>query len=65
MPIYEYRCRVCDEITTELRISAKRNKPSICRKCGGLAVRRLERPARFQRSPGWQARMGGEVPGPL
>jgi putative FmdB family regulatory protein len=65
MPIYEYRCRECNEITTELRVAARRNKSSICKQCGGLAIRRLERPARFRRSPGWHARMGDKVPGPL
>ena len=63
MPVYEYKCEVCGEVRREIRPAENRREPSTCA-CGGAAALIPSRPARFQRGPGWKARMGGvSMPG--
>lgn len=37
MPIYEYKCPGCGEVTSELRSMSQREKPLACPHCGGAA----------------------------
>ena len=37
MPIYEYKCKKCGEVTAELRLMSKREEPLECPACGGEA----------------------------
>lgn len=37
MPIYEYKCKKCGEVTSELRLMAQREEPLECPACGGEA----------------------------
>lgn len=37
MPLYEYRCRDCARILTELRKASEREEPVQCPDCGGEA----------------------------
>lgn len=63
MPVYEYRCGVCGAVHREVKPVQRRREPSTCA-CGGEAALILSRPARFQRGPGWKARMdGASMPG--
>jgi len=35
MPLYEFKCEVCNRITTDLRDVEERNDTGICKACGG------------------------------
>jgi len=37
MPIYEYKCKKCGEVTSELRLMSQREDPLECPACGGEA----------------------------
>jgi putative FmdB family regulatory protein len=37
MPLYEYKCRQCGKILTELRKASEREEPLQCPHCGGEA----------------------------
>lgn len=37
MPLYEYRCRDCGKILTELRRASEREEPLQCPHCDGTA----------------------------
>lgn len=37
MPIYEYKCKDCGQIVSELRRMAEREAPLACPQCGGEA----------------------------
>lgn len=38
MPMYDYKCKSCEVITTEMRRIAARNDASTCESCGGSEV---------------------------
>jgi len=64
MPIYEYECPHCGAYIEKLRPIEDRLAPVLCPHCGDVAQFRLSRPGRFQRGPGWHARMDGtKIPG--
>ena len=37
MPIYEYKCPKCGEVTSELRSMSEREDPLECPRCGAAA----------------------------
>lgn len=37
MPIYEYKCTKCGEVTAELRSMSERESPLACPRCGAPA----------------------------
>jgi len=37
MPLYDYKCEKCGEITTEVRSSELLKEDAKCEKCGGIA----------------------------
>ncbi|MHC4463343.1 MAG: FmdB family zinc ribbon protein [Planctomycetota bacterium] len=39
MPIYEYKCNVCDHKFGEIKSVKKYRLPSLCPKCGGVSER--------------------------
>ena len=45
MPIYEYRCRSCSEISTSLRKVSESKDPIRCENCAGQAQRIVSRPS--------------------
>lgn len=56
MPIYEYRCKVCDE-TSEYLVGMGKDEDITCRKCGSTDMERVLSVASFvgvtgERSPG-------------
>ena len=36
MPLYDYLCRECDVLTSEMRSMAERDNPPVCEVCGSL-----------------------------
>ena len=45
MPLYEYRCSICQAVTTALRSAEECSASVACEACGGEAVRILSRPS--------------------
>ena len=45
MPIYEYRCAACGEVSAALRKIAQAKDPISCESCGGKAERIVSRPS--------------------
>jgi putative FmdB family regulatory protein len=37
MPLYEYKCKNCGAVSSELRLMSRRNDPLECTECGGEA----------------------------
>lgn len=62
MPIYQYLCVKCGEVTDKVRSIANRDVPIQC-VCGGEALPIVTKPGRFQRSPGWASRVDTPMPG--
>ncbi len=54
MPIYEYRCRVCDT-RFELLRSFSDTSPVTCPKCGGEVKRLISRNSFILKGSGWYA----------
>jgi len=54
MPIYEYRCRVCDN-RFELLRSFSDTSPVTCPKCGGEVKRLISRNSFILKGSGWYA----------
>ncbi len=54
MPIYEYRCRVCDN-RFELLRSFSDTTPVTCPKCGGEVKKLISRNSFILRGSGWYA----------
>jgi len=44
MPIYEYKCAVCEHITSDFRNVDERNHPAICENCGCVAKKIISAP---------------------
>lgn len=44
MPIYEYRCKQCGELTTQFRRIAESSAPASCEFCGETAERIISAP---------------------
>ena len=51
MPIYEYKCSTCAEVSEEFRNIADRNAPACCRVCGAAAHRILSSFGVLHKSP--------------
>ena len=45
MPLYEYRCKTCNALTTALRSVAESEVPVPCESCGAEARRIVSRPS--------------------
>ncbi len=52
MPVYDYRCKDCNEVTSVLTYSWKTGSEPACRKCGGGELDRLISGFAFHRSWG-------------
>ena len=52
MPLYEYRCRQCENVFDRLERSSER-KDGICPECGGAATRLIGAPALQFKGSGW------------
>ena len=64
MPVYVYECERCHSRVEKLRPLERRRDPVPCGACGAQTYPVVTRPARFQRGPGWRARMeGARMPG--
>ena len=45
MPIYEYRCRLCNAVTSQLASMNAIPAEVACERCGGVATRIVSRPS--------------------
>ena len=43
MPIYEYKCKSCDRLTSQFVRNAGAERPAACQHCGGKTARALSR----------------------
>lgn len=53
---YEYKCRECNNIHTEVRKIAERNEPSTCPGCGGGCEFKISTPNFSGGGQGWYGR---------
>ncbi len=42
MPIYEYQCESCGEVTEALRSMSAADEPCVCEACGSKKTKRLQ-----------------------
>lgn len=43
MPIYEYKCRDCGEVTEEIFTTVQKSETFFCKKCGGISDKIISR----------------------
>ena len=51
MPLYEYRCKICDEVTSAIVYSWSETQQPDCSHCGSADLRRLI--SKFSFRAGW------------
>ena len=53
MPIYEYACPDCGEVTEKLRKVSEREDPVSCSKCGGATKKKVSESSFQLKGGGW------------
>ncbi len=54
MPIYEYRCKTCGELT-EVMLKISDSQPTKCERCGGKLERQISNTTFILKGSGWYA----------
>ena len=53
MPIYEYKCKKCGEVSEFIKSINTNDKTEVCPECGGKAVRIMSQSSFILKGSGW------------